>query len=521
MSEAAGTTIESLQIEIQGNATSAAGGIDVLSESLRKLKAATAPVSKGGMGLSTLSNSLQKFNNSISGLSGLSLAKGQMRGIADALKPLEKVQKSGFGSLASGLDKLVKVAPQLGTVTTALKNTDLDAFAEQCNRVATAITPLATQMEKVAAGFSAFPAKIQRLLKGNTSLSASNSRLGLSYAKLAAKISMAYLAITRIARVVGSWISKSNQYVEDLNLFTASMGEYAAEAKRYAETVAEIIGIDPSEWLRNQGIFMTITKGFGVVSDRAYTMSQNLTQLGYDISSFFNISFADAFQKLQSGIAGELEPLRRLGYDLSVARLQQEALNLGIEKSVNAMTQAEKAELRYYAIMTQVTVAQGDMARTLVAPANQLRILKAQITQCVRALGNIFIPALNAVLPYAIALAKAIRFVADAIASFFDFALPEIDYSGLSGAAGGAEDVADSLGDATEKARELKNALLGIDELNVISPPEDSGSGGGADIGGGGGLGFDLPTYDFIGEAISTKVDEIIETRTPPHMDKG
>ena len=131
--------------------------------------------------------------------------------------------------------------------------------------------------------------------------------------------------------------------------------------------------------------------------------------------------------KIQSGISGELEPLRRLGYDLSVARLQQEALNLGIEKSVMNMTQAEKSQLRYYAIMTQVTVAQGDMARTLNAPANQLRILQAQVTQCARALGNIFIPVLNAVLPYAIALAKVLRMVASAIASFFGFTLPEVD----------------------------------------------------------------------------------------------
>ena len=295
------------------------------------------------------------------------------------------------------------------------------------------------------------------------------------------------------------------------------MGEYASAAQEYAERVSEIVGIDPAEWLRNQGVFMTITKGFGVASDRAYTMSRNLTQLGYDISSFFNIPFEEAFQKLQSGIAGELEPLRRLGYDLSVARLQQEAYTLGIKKKVSAMTQAEKAELRYYAIMTQVTTAQGDMARTLNAPANQLRVLQAQVTQCARAIGNIFIPALNAILPYAIAVAKVIRLIANAIASLFGFALPEIDYSGIGATVGGVadstQDIGDGLGDATKKAKELKNALLGIDELNIISPPEDtsgSGAGGIGDIGGGG-LGFDLPTYDFLDGAISSKVDEIVQ----------
>ena len=240
------------------------------------------------------------------------------------------------------------------------------------------------------------------------------------------------------------------------------------------------------------------------------------------MASFFNISTSDAFQKLESGISGELEPLRRLGYDLSVARLQQEAYNLGIEKSVTAMTQAEKAELRYYAIMTQVTNAQGDMARTLEAPANQLRILQAQVEQATRALGNLFLPILKAILPYAIALAKAIRMVAEIIAGFFGVSIPEFDMGtdAIGGVASGAGEAADGLGDASKKAKELKNALLGIDELNVISPPEDSsgGAGGAGGIGGGGGLGFELPTYDFIADAVNEQVDKIM-AKIQPFLD--
>lgn len=515
------TTIERLELEVQSNSTSAVGGIDALSESLRRLKAATAPVSKGGVGLGALSNSLKKFSQSVSGLTGLTLAREQVQGLVDALKPLESVQKSGFGSLANGLDKLVKLAPQIDTVTESLRKTDLDSFAEQCNRVATAITPLATQMEKVAAGFSAFPARIQRLLNSNTSLAASNTVLGKSYVNLAAKISLAYMGMRRIAGVIANWITDSNSYIENMNLFNVSMGQFAKEAQNYAEQVGEIMGINPGEWMRNQGVFMTITDGFGVASDRAYIMSKNLTQLTYDLASFYNISTSDAFQKLESGISGELEPLRRLGYDLSVARLQQEAYNLGIDRSVTSMTQAEKAELRYYAIMTQVTNAQGDMARTLEAPANQLRILQAQVEQATRALGNLFLPILKAILPYAIALAKAIRIVAEIIASFFGVSIPEFDVGAdaIGGVASGAGEAADGLGDASKKAKELKNALLGIDELNVISPPEDS-AGGGTGLGGigGGGLGFELPTYDFIGDAVNEQVDKIM-AKIKPFLD--
>ena len=298
-----------------------------------------------------------------------------------------------------------------------------------------------------------------------------------------------------------------DRYQEDLNLFTVALGQYAAEAQNYAEKVSDVMGIDPAQWLRNQGVFNTLLTGFGDTAERAQLMSQNLTQLGYDISSFFNISIEDAMQKLQSGISGELEPLRRLGYDLSQARLEQTALNLGVKESVANMTQAEKAELRYYAIMTQVTTAQGDMARTLEAPANQLRILQAQLTQAARAIGNIFIPALNAILPYAIAVVQVIREIANALANLAGFKLTEVDYSGVNSAAVGAGSLADNLDDAAGAAKKLKQYTAGFDELNVFAP--NTGSGSWASAGGAGGFDFDLPTYDFLGDAVQTRIGEI------------
>ena len=322
-------------------------------------------------------------------------------------------------------------------------------------------------------------------------------------------LNVAAVAITfrKIGHFIAQAVTESNKYQEDLNLFTVALGQYAAEAQNYAEKVSDVMGIDPAQWLRNQGVFNTLLTGFGDTAERAQLMSQNLTQLGYDISSFFNISIEDAMQKLQSGISGELEPLRRLGYDLSQARLEQTALNLGIKESVANMTQAEKAELRYYAIMTQVTTAQGDMARTLEAPANQLRILQAQLTQAARAIGNIFIPALNAILPYAIAVVQVIREIANALANLAGFKLTEVDYSGVNSAAVGAGFLADNLDDAAGAAKKLKQYTAGFDELNVFAPNTGSGSGAGA--GGAGGFDFDLPTYDFLGDAVQTRIGEI------------
>ena len=549
------TTIESLELEVQSSSTSASKGIDALSASLSKLKNAV----KGGVGLTSVANQVRNLNTALQSVDGSSIDKidklvnslsklknlgsvkisssigNQLKNIGSAASSLNGADFSGIGKLssaiqplsaiskASGLQSTITQLQKLPKLAQTLNSVNWSTLTSQLQQLSNALAPLANQLNTVSNAFTRLPTNIRRVVTATNAIPQANNRAANSYINLWAKLNMAINAVRTGARIIASWITESNSYIENLNLFTASMGEYAAEAQKYAELVGEIVGIDPGEWMRNQGVFNTIITGFGVASDQAYLMSKNLTQLGYDISSFFNISFEDAMQKLQSGISGELEPLRRLGYDLSVARLQQEALNLGIEKSVSAMTQAEKSQLRYYAIMTQVTVAQGDMARTLNAPANQLRVLQAQVTQCARALGNIFIPALNAVLPYAIALAKILRILASAIASFFGFELPEVDYSGISAGASavgdladGAGSAADGLGDATEAAKKLKNAMLGIDELNIISPNDSSSGSGGAGSGvgvgvGGSDLGIDLPEYDFLGNAVASKVDEIVE----------
>ena len=544
-------TIEKLQLEVNSNSQNAVSGIDALSASLSKLKTSI----KGGVGLSSVArqitnintalngmdsgsaNKIDKLATSLSKLSSLGQLKisssigNQLKNIGQVAENLNTSDFSGLSKLGTalaplaniqtgGLNKTINALKKFPEVAAALNGVNWTQFTQQMMTLSNSLAPLATQLNTVSAGMSRLPSTINRVANATNNAARANNTAAKSYVNLWAKARMAMNVMRGAVNAIASWITESNKYIEDLNLFTASLGDYADEAKKYAEQVGEVMGIDPAEWMRNQGIFNTIIKGFGVASDRAYLMSKNLTQLGYDISSFYNISYEDAFTKLQSGIAGELEPLRRLGYDLSVARLQQEAYTLGIEKKVSAMTQAEKSELRYYAIMTQVTTAQGDMARTLNAPANQLRVLKAQVVQCARALGNIFIPVLNAVLPYAIALAKVLRMVADAIASFFGFKLPEVDYSSLSNGAsavgdlaGNADDASDGLGKASKAAKKLKNNLLGIDELNIISPDNDdsSGSGSGAGAGlGGGGLGIELPSYDFLGDLVSSKVEDIV-----------
>lgn len=537
--------IQGLEFQIVNDSTQAVTGLQNLINTLNRLKTATnggaTGLSKTAQGIRELSNSLKGLNsgdasqkitrltNALTALSqvgnvkisssianqltaintalaGLKWTDGdKLTSLANGLRPLSELGKANMTTFINQLSKLPKVIEDLEAA-------DIDKFTQQMTALAAAMKPFADEMQKVSNGFSAFPSKIQKLITSTEKYNASAHKATTTTGKFTSglkALNVAAVAITfrKIGHFIAQAVTESNKYQEDLNLFTVALGQYADEAKEYAEYVSDIMGIDPAQWLRNQGIFNTLLTGFGDTAERAQLMSQNLTQLGYDLSSYANIPIEEAMLKLQSGISGELEPLRRLGYDLSQAKLQQTALNLGIKESVANMTQAEKAELRYYAIMTQVTTAQGDMARTLEAPANQLRILQAQLTQAARAIGNIFIPALNAILPYAIAVVQVIREIANALANLAGFKLTDVDYSGVNSAAVGAGSLADNLDDAAGAAKKLKQYTAGFDELNVFAPNTGSGSGAGA--GGAGGFDFDLPTYDFLGDAVQTRIGEI------------
>lgn len=530
------TSIESLELEIKSSSQSAISGIDALAGSLEKLKSAT----KGGVGLSSvakqlggISSGLTKINSSsISNIKALGDALKTLSGVkvsstisknisaigtalstlnvsggaskitelVSSLKPLETLGKSSLSSTVNALNKLPD----------AISKIDTKKLYSQVQSLTRIMKPLADEMQKVANGFNAFPSRIQKLIKENDKLSSSNNKTKDSYINLAAKMRTAYNAIKTGAKWIGSAIEKSSDYTENVHLFNVAMGEYAGEARAYAEQVGEVMGIDPGEWMRSQGTFMTLATGFGVTGERAKTMSKNLTQLGYDLSSFFNLPYEEAMQKLESGLAGELEPLRRIGFDLSVARLQQEAYTLGINKKVSAMTQAEKAELRYYAIMTQVTTAHKDMSNTLDQPANQIRVLKSQFEQAGRAIGNIFIPMLQAVLPYAIAFVKVIRMVANELARLVGYEDDFADTSGFDSLTSGADDYSDALGGAVDNAKKLQQYTMGFDELNVIDPNKgNSDNSSGANLGGG--FDFELPEYDFLGKDSQNKVNTIVK----------
>lgn len=351
--------------------------------------------------------------------------------------------------------------------------------------------------------------KLDRIANGSNGLN-----------KVQASLSGFTRGLRQTFRIMGSWFKESNDYVEALNLFEVSMDDASDAALEYAQRVQDLMGIDIQDWLEAQGSFNQLLEGYGLAEDKAAQMSKQLTQLGYDLSSLWNVDVDTAMKRLQSGMSGQIKGLKAWGINLSVAQLRETALAHGIELSTAKMTEAQKATLRYITLMEKTTNVQGDLARTLITPANALRIFEQQVTQARRALGNIVSVVAVKVIPVFQAFISIITKAAQAMANFLGYELPDIDYSGISAGASAADDMADGLSNAADAAKKLKSYTMGFDELNVINP--DSGDSSTATPMGGGyasDFGFDPSKYeyDFLGGAI--KSSEELEQKLKKVLD--
>lgn len=293
----------------------------------------------------------------------------------------------------------------------------------------------------------------------------------------------------KMIKVLQGMTDESVDFVETSNLFSVSMGKglkglngYYEKAVRFQNELEEKLGTNIAESMNYQALFNSMSKSMGISAKYSYMLSENFTKLGYDLSSLYNIAPENAMQKLRAGLAGQTKPLRDLGLDITQQSLQPVVDELGLERSVKNMSQAEKMILRYIAVLKQAKIAQGDFANTMDSPANQLRIFNAQIVAFKRNMGNLWQGLLGGVLPYINGIMMVINELLKMVAKLFGFKVS--DQTVNLSANIGADGLADDLGTASGKAKELKNQLMGFDEINNITLPSTSGSGSGGVSGG-------------------------------------
>ena len=494
-------------LRTKGNVTKVVNSLDKLAGSIATLKQASAGMSgldkitsflnelsnvnttASAKSINTVVNAIKKIPAAVSGLNGVDFysMSGSITQLTNALAPLSILDASNLKALGSAFNAIGKV-PDL---TDKLKATDRDSFASSCQKISTAITPLVSQLDKVGNAFAKLPPQLSKVVTQANRVTAANEKQRKSYLSLSNQMNgfmrnMAKLvSLKAIAEYLGNAVAKFNDFYEATDLFHNAMGNLSGEADTLISKMQVLLDVDPTKAMTYMATIQSLGTSFGLTSDKAYILSKNLTQLAYDEGSYWNKDVAETFTAMSSAISGEIEPIRRLGVDLSQARLQQELLALGFNKQVSSLSQADKAVLRYIAIMKQTANVQGNLAQTIQSPANQIKILKAQLDMLAKSVGSLLYPAMKSILPPLIAAVQLIREFVQWVAKLMGVKVVFTDFTKSAGSVGSIGDAMDDTADSTKKAaKALKDYTMGFDELNIIDPTQgSSGSGSGASAG--------------------------------------
>lgn len=460
------TSMDSLSIEIESVAKDSNSAVDLLITKLDKLRTSLQNVLKESDKFSSLKNNISSAAKSTTNRVSTKATSTSN----DYGSYHEQLYKLGIGDLGDS-----NYAKLKSTVQTT--NSEISKFVTKNNEVVSVAKTTKNGVDNV---------KVSVKTLGDASKNTTNlwGSLANGFTKSVAKISAVYLGLRKLASVLSTSVKEAANYEESLNLFSVTLGDRAEEANAWVEKFSNALYLDPANVRQYMGSFNSLITGLGVGSDKAYIMSQNLTQLTYDLASFKNLDIDTAFRKLQSATSGEIEPLRNVGIALSEATLQELALSMGINKNVADMNEAEKAQLRYIQILKSSTEWQGDMGATLVTPANALRILRQQFTLLSRAVGSVFIPILMKLVPYVMVITQALTKLANKIALIFGYKIQDVDYNRMAKGIGGIGDNVRDLGDnASSTAKKLNTMLAPFDDLNVVQN-QTAGAGFGAGLGG-------------------------------------
>ena len=549
-----GVTIDNLQIEIQSSSTNAAQGIDALATSLEKLKKNGAfktvttnlnhlsgalnglpNVHKASNSLRTLANSIEKLKEvgtvssltnslkklpaALQSIANMDLEKvaPQIQKIADVVAPLSAIKAGGFGSMVNGMKNL-------GKVTASLDDETIAKFAEKVDLLNQKLGPLSDKMTTIKAGFNAINSNARKAASGVEKLDDEINASALNWSSFIEIIRTAVGAIQNMVQQFSNLIAQAIEWDGISARFGRGFAGQASETYAWIQRLNDEMGINIQEFMQYSSVYSTMLTGFGVAAEDAGKMALGYMELTYDIWAGYNDvygSLAETAEAVKSAIAGEVEPVRRAGFTIVEATLEQTAANHGLKISLENATEAQKSYLRYLTLVDQAHAQGlvGTYAKELNTAEGLMRTLSQQLKSLTQAFGSLFLPILVKVIPYVQAFVELLTEGVHALAALFGITIQGVDWSDYNSGAGDAiestEGVAGALDDAAKAAKELKNATLGIDELNVISPSSATSGSGGAGSGSGG-TGFEDLDIDSLWDEsifkdINSQVDELKE----------
>lgn len=354
-----------------------------------------------------------------------------------------------------------------------------------------------------------------------------NSAMSIQTFKKAFNLGAIYVGAKKVWNAVKGISSDYIDMVETNNLFEVSMGKvvdqygnvdeaqskYYTKAIKFQNDMNESLLTNRAEIEKYQAMYFSMLKSQNINKDKSYFMSENLTKAGYDIASLYNLSVDDAMGKLKSGLAGQVEPLRKIGIDVSESALQKVLNEAGIDRKVQQLSYAEKEVARYNAIMQQASQAQGDFVKTMDNSANQIKMFKNQLAELRQVAGSFIVNTFGGIITYATAIIMVVKEILKAFANLFGYDLDTSGTTGLSGVSDTVGDIGTGLGDATKKAKEFKKQIMSFDEIHNIEVPTStsgsSGSGSGTNYGIDSKLLENLKDWDNKMDGIKSKATEI------------
>ena len=274
-------------------------------------------------------------------------------------------------------------------------------------------------------------------------------------------------------------IELGSNVTEVQNVVDVAFGDMSYKIEEFAKTSIQNFGMSRLAAKKTASTYMAMARGMGMADETASNMAVALTGLSGDVASFFNISQELADVKLKSVFTGETETLKDLGVVMTQANLKAYALEHGITKSIDAMSQAELVALRYEFVMDQLRLAHGDFARTSDSWANQTRILSMQWEEFMSIVGQMLITVLkplvvtlNSIVASMIDTANAVNNVMSALFGGTSTQMQQTqqDASGVGDSIEGSVEDQNDLTDAVEATNKAeKKSLATFDEIKKLT----------------------------------------------------
>jgi hypothetical protein len=223
-------------------------------------------------------------------------------------------------------------------------------------------------------------------------------------------------SVSAVTGFLGESADAARDMAETLSKSNVIFGSSARSIEQFGDTAARSLGLSKQAAIESAAGFGNLFTGLGKTEGASAEMSKRMVTLAADLASFNNLDPTETLDKLRAGLAGEAEPLRRVGVFLNEAKVKAKAMELGLADANGELTEGAKVTARYHLILEETTSAQGDFARTADGVANSQRSATAALKDMQAALGQQLLPAEKSVTEAQISLFTSLEAIGNLMA---------------------------------------------------------------------------------------------------------